>query len=261
MDASVADAEAGIVGELDAADFRLSRRRQPRSRLRGLRADAGDVRAARRQQPEHGEEHGLRAPVGAAAAEYLRDGRHVVVAPFRNSITTVTGPTRDAATLAEAVDRIKPRGGTAILESLCAGGRAIRRRSRPARGRARHRRLRRAQQRDPGGRCSSELKAAQVIVYIIAVGGVAGVSVKGEQMLRLIAEQTGGRAFFPWNAKEMATPTRRSPTTRSTDIVVTYTPSNQRHDGAWRAIRLETAATRPTACVARAGYLAPSRRR
>ena len=106
----------------------------------------------------------------------------------------------------------------------------------------------------------AQLKAANVTVYSMPIGGVAGVSVKGERMLRVIAEQTGGRAFFPWNAKELA----EACATIADDVqhryVVTYTPSNQRHDGAWRAIRLETRDP-AYSVVARDGYSRPSRRR
>ena len=45
-----------------------------------------------------------------------------MVAPFQQTITTVTGPTRDAATLAEAVTAIRPAGGTAIMDGAVGGG-------------------------------------------------------------------------------------------------------------------------------------------
>ena len=85
------------------------------------------------------------------------------------------------------------------------------------------------------------LKAADVIVYTMAIGGVPGVSLQGEQMLRGIAaadrrprvlslERQGGRRGVRTAIAEDAQHRYR----------VTYTPANQRHDGAWRAIRLET---------------------
>ena len=40
-------------------------------------------------------------------------------------------------------------------------------------------------------------KAARATVYVVGIGGVAGISLKGERLLRRIAAETGGRAFFP----------------------------------------------------------------
>ena len=41
------------------------------------------------------------------------------------------------------------------------------------------------------------IKASKVTVYVIAIGGVAGISLRGESVLRAVAAATGGRAFFP----------------------------------------------------------------
>ena len=43
---------------------------------------------------------------------------HVVVAPFSRTITSVTGPTTDRATVLDALRAIRPSGGTAILDAL-----------------------------------------------------------------------------------------------------------------------------------------------
>ena len=41
------------------------------------------------------------------------------------------------------------------------------------------------------------LQRLQATVYVVGIGGVAGISLKGETLLRRIARQMGGRAFFP----------------------------------------------------------------
>ena len=48
----------------------------------------------------------------------LRQGDMVTVAPFRQEIDAMTGPTNDAATIAAAINGIRADGGTAILDSL-----------------------------------------------------------------------------------------------------------------------------------------------
>ena len=178
-----------------------------------------------------------------------------MVAPFRQTITSVTGPTRDAATLAEAVAAIRPAGGTGIMDGLWAVARRF------GDGVKRRAVILITDGYDENSETGIEdvvaaLKANDVIVYTMAIGGVQGVSLQGEQMLRRIARETGGRAFFPWNAREVATAHRAIAEDAQHRYRVTYTPANQRHDGSWRTIRLETRHPHYTV-LARAGYLAP----
>ncbi len=99
----------------------------------------------------------------------------------------------------------------------------------------------------------ASLKASQVTVYVVGVGGVAGVSLKGEQLLRQIAAETGGRAYFPWNAKELAEAHAAIAADVQHRYRLAYTPTNQRKDGTWRVITLS--ATNPSYKVrARPGY-------
>ena len=41
------------------------------------------------------------------------------------------------------------------------------------------------------------MKKAGVTVYVVGIGGVAGISIKGERLLRRLAVESGGRFFFP----------------------------------------------------------------
>jgi len=256
VDASVRDAKGRYPADLTAADFSLYEN-ETAQRIDSVRSESMpttfallvDSSQSMARNMDFVRQSVLRLPA------LLRPDDMAIVAPFRNTITTVTGPTRDGATLAEAVTTIKSAGGTAILESLAAVAKRF--------GDGPHRRavVLVTDGYDENSKVSvdqvvAELKAAQVIVYSLAVGGISGVSVKGEQMLRFIAEQTGGRAFFPWNAKDMAEACATIAADAQHRYVVTYTPSNQRHDGAWRAIRLETTAPEYRV-VARDGYLSP----
>ena len=186
---------------------------------------------------------------------FLGEADEAMVAPFRQTITSITGPTRDAATLAEAVAAIRPAGGTAIMDGLWAVARRF------GEGSKRRAVVLITDAYDENSETGLDevlaaLKAADVIVYTMAIGGVQGVSLHGEEMLRRIAKETGGRAFFPWNAREAAAAHQAIANDAQHRYRVTYTPANQRHDGSWRAIRLETRNKEHTV-VARAGYMAP----
>ena len=54
----------------------------------------------------------------ARLSDHVREIDSIVVAPFKAGIVSITGPTRDHATVAGAVAAIRPNGGTAILYSL-----------------------------------------------------------------------------------------------------------------------------------------------
>ena len=179
-----------------------------------------------------------------------------MVAPFRQTITSVTGPTRDAGTLADAVTAIRPAGGTAIMDGLSAVARRF------GDGVKRRAVVLITDGYDENSETGLDevlaaLKAADVIVYTMAIGGVQGVSLQGEQMLRRISHETGGRSFFPWNAKEVAAAHQAIAEDAQHRYRVTYTPANQRHDASWRAIRLETQ-NPDYKVVARAGYMSPA---
>ena len=187
--------------------------------------------------------------------KYLRDIDTVVLAPFRNGITTITGPTRDSATIVEAVKAIKPSGGTAILDALEDVSERF--------GDGAGRRVvvlitdgydERSQ--GDADQVLEKLKASRVTVYVISIGGVAGVSLRGERLLRRIASETGGRAFFPWNEQQLSDAHALITDDVQHQYRLTYTPTNQVQDGSWRVISVATA--HPEYRVrARPGYRAP----
>ena len=72
--------------------------------------------------------------------------------------------------------------------------------------RADYRRLRRAQHSSVEDAVRA-VKAAQATMFVVGIGGTAGISIKGERALRALAEQTGGRPFFPTGRKRCPTST------------------------------------------------------
>lgn len=99
------------------------------------------------------------------------------------------------------------------------------------------------------------LQETQATVYVVAIGGVAGISLRGGDTLRRIAEQTGGRIYFPPRDTEMVTVADRITSDAHSRYLLTYTPTNQRKDGTWRAITVTVPAG--LTVRARAGYFAP----
>ena len=188
--------------------------------------------------------------------QFLRPKNRVLVAPFSRHLQALTGPTADKKTVVEAIDAIRPSGGTSILDALvelC--------------GRLPANDDRRAVILISDGYDENSVstlddalaaaKGARVTVYVIGIGGVAGISLKGEKAFRRLASETGGRVFFPPRDEELASVYNQLAADAQNRYLVTYTPANTKADGAWRAINLSTA-TADYTVKTRAGYRAPA---
>ena len=185
----------------------------------------------------------------------LRPGDMVTVAPFRKEIGTLTGPTKDASTIASAIEGIKATGGTAILDSLAslpdvfknAEGRQVI--ILVTDGYDEHSRTGLAY-------ALKRVKELNATIFVIGIGGVAGVSMKGEALLRQIATHTGGRVFFPSREEQLPDVYDTIVADVHSRYLLTYTPSQQQLDGRFRKIRVVV--TDPQLVVrARDGYFAP----
>lgn len=184
----------------------------------------------------------------------LRANDRATVAPFNAHIGTITGPTSDRATIREAIFAMRASGGTAMLDSLIEGANLLR----SAQGRRVLVLITDGWDENSAATADEALtvlQEAQATVYVVAIGGVAGISLRGGDTLRRIAERTGGRIYFPPRDTEMVTVADRIATDAHSRYLLTYTPKNQRKDGTWRTIAVKV----PDGLTARAraGYFAP----
>jgi Ca-activated chloride channel family protein len=255
VEAVIQDAAGRYVAGLDISQFRLSENGDPQT-IDQLTADvpATTFTMLVDSSQSMSRSMGFVRQAATRLADNLREEDRVVVAPFQKGITTVTGPTHDRATIVDAVTAIRSRGGTAIVDALKEVSESI------PQADGRNVIVLITDGYDENSQHSFEetlehLKAGHVTVYVVGIGGVAGVSLQGEQMLRRIAKETGGRAFFPWNAGELSLAHAAIVADVRHQYRLAYTPTNQRQDGTWRAITLT--AGNPTYRVqARSGYQA-----
>lgn len=179
----------------------------------------------------------------------------IIVAPFSRGITAMTGPTTDHAAVLDAIAGIRPSGGTAILDTLqeAAAGLA-----------GQERRCALVLISDGYDEHSSAafdatiqaLRKSNVTLYVVGVGGIAGISLKGEKLLTQLAESTGGRAWFPRDERRLADAYDTIASDVQLKYFLSYTPSNQRRDGAWRSV--DVSINTPGYRVrTRDGYVAP----
>lgn len=191
----------------------------------------------------------------ARLATRLRPQDRIIVAPFSKSLLTITGPTDDRATVVDAISAIRASGGTAIRDSLARTAQMVQGIE------GRHAIVLITDGYDehsvtPIDEALAAVQAAGATVYVIGVGGVAGISIKGERLLRQIATMTGGRAFFPSREIELSAVHDQVASDVQKRYLISYTPKNQKVDGTWRRIVLKTTDERYTVRT-RPGYFAP----
>jgi Ca-activated chloride channel family protein len=192
----------------------------------------------------------------SALLDRLEAQDQVVVAPFSRGITSVTGPTADRQTILDALRRVRHSGGTAILDSVGQAAKAL---NVPDRRKAivlitdgydEH-------SESEFDAAIASLRANDTRLYVVGVGGIAGISLKGEKLLSELAAETGGRAWFPRSGRHLAQAYAAIATDVQHNYFLAYTPTNQRRDGTWRAI--DVTVNRPDVTIrARRGYTAPT---
>lgn len=188
-------------------------------------------------------------------ATQLRKGDRVIVAPFRTAVESTTGPTDDAATIADAIAAIRSQGGTAILDALARLPELFNHVE------GRHVVILLTDGYDEKSTTAyadamTALQRLQATVYVVGIGGVAGISLKGELLLKKIATQMGGRAFFPIRESQLPDIHAAVAADAFHRYLLSYTPQRQDADGTFRQISIRTVV--PEYRVrAREGYFAP----
>ena len=81
---------------------------------------------------------------------------------------------------------------------------------------------------------------------------------KAENLLKQLAEETGGKAFFPKELSEVHTIAQQISTDLRTQYSIGYYPSNSKKDGTFRSVKVNVnAGNRRLVARTRNGYTAP----
>lgn len=95
---------------------------------------------------------------------------------------------------------------------------------------------------------------AEAIMYCISTNR-SGISGRGDKVLKFFAQQTGGEAFFPFEASDLAAAFKAIAEELRSQYYLAY--YSQAHDGAFHHIRIK-ALEKGVRVEAKAGYFAPS---
>ena len=100
-----------------------------------------------------------------------------------------------------------------------------------------------------------EAQRAEVIVYTISTN-VSGTKSRGDKILEVIANATGGRAFFPFKIEEVSDAFSQIQEELRSQYAVSYKPADFLTDGKYRSIDIE-ALNKKYKVRSRKGYFAP----
>ncbi len=98
---------------------------------------------------------------------------------------------------------------------------------------------------------------AETIIYSISTN-TSNTRTRGDKVLERFAEQTAGRAFFPFKVQEMANAFRDIQDELRSQYAIAYKPSDFVADGSYRSIDIAVLNRRDFHVRARKGYYAPS---
>ncbi len=96
----------------------------------------------------------------------------------------------------------------------------------------------------------------EVTIFAISTNR-SGITERGDKVLKYLAEQTGGRAFFPFAASDLAQNFQQIARELRSQYSLAYVSTNQARDGTFRNITIE-AGEKGLRVRAKSGYFSPS---
>lgn len=97
---------------------------------------------------------------------------------------------------------------------------------------------------------------AEATIYAISTNWT-GAGERGDKVLKYLAKETGGEAFFPMQARDLTTEFKRIAKELRSQYSLAYVSTDQAHDGTFRRIKIKPL-MKGLRVQAKAGYFAPS---
>ena len=197
----------------------------------------------------------------------MRPGDEAFVSQFKAEPELIQDFTSDKRELEEALGEIFTSGGTALLDAIIAT-------SDYTQEKAKQRRKAIVVISDGLEKNSSvkekevmeAIKENEVQVYLVGFideddsGGIFNKSgaKRAKELLQRIADDSGGRAFFPKDISEMGEIAKQIAKDLRTQYVVSYYPSNDKRDGTFRTVKVVVSSKDNRKLIARTrqGYYA-----
>jgi Ca-activated chloride channel homolog len=193
-------------------------------------------------------------------AKTLRPGRDkALLITFDSAIELVQDFTDDPERISRAIRQVRPGGGTKMLDAVYL---ACQEKLKAEAGRKVLILISDGDDNLSLETLGSTLEMAQradVSLYTISTNssGFFGLTApKSDKLLKRLAEETGGRAFFPFKAEDLSQSFQDIGEELRSQYSLAYRSSNPNRDGSFRSIKIETA-RKSLKVKARKGYYAP----
>jgi Ca-activated chloride channel family protein len=183
-----------------------------------------------------------------------------VVVSFDTAAELVADLTDDPEKLVAAIRSLRPGGGTALYDAVFFACRDKLMQDTP-----RHK-FRRAmvilsdgddnQSRWTRDQALEMAHKADVVVYTISTNR-SGMEADGDKVLKYFAEQTGGQAFFPFKAQDLAQSFENIANELRHQYNVLYRPEPLKTDGLYHPVDVKVRGRKDLVVRARHGYYAP----
>src|SRR6266403_2491625 len=261
---TVSDKKGRFVNDLNKTDFEVFEAKKPQSiteftaesnlplRLAILIDTSNSIRARFKFQQE-------------AASDFVttvmrpRQDKAVVVS-FDTAAELVADLTDDTEKLNAAIRGLRPGGGTAMYDAIFFACRDKLMMDQP-----KHK-FRRAmvilsdgednQSRWTRDQALEMAHKADVVIYTISTN-ITRIPTDGDKVLKYFAEQTGGLAFFPFKAQELAQSFENIANELRHQYNVLYRPEPLKTDGLYHPVDVKVKGRRDLVVRARHGYYAP----
>ena len=168
--------------------------------------------------------------------------------------------TDDTEKLGQGVRMLRPGGGTALYDALYYAGRD-KLLKKAQNGPTRRAIILLSDGEDNLSHVTREeaiemAQRAEAIVYTISTN-VSGTKGAGDKVLERIADATGGRAFFPFQIRDVANAFAEIQDELRSQYAVSYKPADLKSDGHFRTIEIVALDRKNFRVRARRGYYAP----
>jgi len=179
---------------------------------------------------------------------------------FDSSAELVADLSGDPEKLANAVRSLRPGGGTALYDALYFACRDKLQQDQP-----RHK-FRRAviivsdgddnQSRVSRDQALEMAQKADAVIYCISTN-ISRIEADGDKVLKYLASETGGQAFFPFKAEDLAQSFENIANELRHQYNVFYRPDPLKTDGLYHTVDLKVKGRKDLLVRARKGYYAP----
>jgi VWFA-related protein len=261
---TVTDKHGKRVTDMKQNDFRFVDDNKPAAEIRSFRAEANlplqvglliDASSSVRDRFKFEQE---------AAIEFLNQTVRrrydlAFVVGFDATPEVTQDFTDDSEKLDRGVHELRPGGGTALYDALYYACRD-KLLKQPQNGPTRRAIVLLSDGDDNQSHVTREeaiemAQRAEAIVYAISTN-VSGTKGLGDKVLERIAEATGGRAFFPFQIRDVANAFAEIQDELRSQYAVTYKPADFKPDGRFRAIEIVASDRKNFHVRARRGYYA-----